>query len=96
MHTLVLAGSLLAASAGLLSLSFTPPEVELFDDATIRSSVMRAPTDEVYSAWATRLVHASVDRPPTEIEALRAAPPDSVIRCEECRRILVRTPESGL
>jgi hypothetical protein len=41
----------------------------MFDDATIRSSVMRAPTDEVYSAWATRLVHASVDRPPTETEA---------------------------
>lgn len=34
--------------------------------------------------------------PPTEIEALRDAPADSVIRCEECRRILVRTPESGL
>lgn len=34
--------------------------------------------------------------PPTEIEALRAAPPEAVIRCEECRRILVRTPESGL
>ena len=34
--------------------------------------------------------------PPTEIEALRAAPADAVIRCEECRRILVRTAESGL
>ena len=34
--------------------------------------------------------------PPTEIEELRAAPADEVIRCEECRRILVRTPESGL
>jgi predicted nucleic acid-binding Zn-ribbon protein len=34
--------------------------------------------------------------PPNEIEALRAAPPDAVIRCEECRRILVRTQESGL
>jgi predicted nucleic acid-binding Zn-ribbon protein len=34
--------------------------------------------------------------PPNEIEALRAAPADAVIRCEECRRILVRTPESGL
>jgi uncharacterized protein len=34
--------------------------------------------------------------PPNEIEAMRAAPPDDVIRCEECRRILVRTPESGL
>lgn len=34
--------------------------------------------------------------PPTEIEDLRAAPADAVVRCEECRRILVRTPESGL
>jgi predicted nucleic acid-binding Zn-ribbon protein len=34
--------------------------------------------------------------PPTEIEDLRAAAPDAVMRCEECRRILVRTPESGL
>ncbi len=34
--------------------------------------------------------------PPTDIEAIRAAPADAVIRCEECRRILVRTPESGL
>ena len=34
--------------------------------------------------------------PPNEIEAIRAAAPDAVIRCEECRRILVRTPESGL
>jgi len=34
--------------------------------------------------------------PPTELEELRAAPADEVVRCEECRRILVRTPESGL
>ena len=27
---------------------------------------------------------------------IRAAPPDEVLRCEECRRILVRTPDSGL
>ena len=27
---------------------------------------------------------------------IRAAAPDEVLRCEECRRILVRTPESGL
>jgi predicted nucleic acid-binding Zn-ribbon protein len=34
--------------------------------------------------------------PPTEIDEIRAAAPDEVVRCEECRRILVRTPESGL
>jgi predicted nucleic acid-binding Zn-ribbon protein len=26
---------------------------------------------------------------------IRASAPDEVVRCEECRRILVRTPESG-
>jgi predicted nucleic acid-binding Zn-ribbon protein len=31
-----------------------------------------------------------------DINAIRAAPPDEVLRCEECRRILVRTDESGL
>jgi uncharacterized protein len=32
----------------------------------------------------------------SEISQIRAAPPDLVIRCEECQRILVRTSESGL
>ncbi len=31
-----------------------------------------------------------------ELNDIRAAAPDDVLRCEECRRILVRTPESGL
>lgn len=33
---------------------------------------------------------------PNDLERLRAAPPTEVVRCEECRRILVRTAESGL
>ena len=33
---------------------------------------------------------------PVEIQRLRVAEEDEVLRCEECRRILVRTPESGL
>ena len=32
----------------------------------------------------------------TELSRARAAEPDEVLRCEECRRILVRTNESGL
>jgi uncharacterized protein len=32
----------------------------------------------------------------TEINEVRAAAADTVVRCENCRRILVRTPESGL
>ena len=31
-----------------------------------------------------------------DINAIKATPPDEVVRCEECRRILVRTAESGL
>ena len=37
-----------------------------------------------------------LELPPNELERLRAAAPDEIVRCEECRRILVRTPESGL
>ncbi|MDT0471309.1 zinc ribbon domain-containing protein [Streptomyces griseoviridis] len=32
----------------------------------------------------------------TDINEIRAAAPDTVVRCENCRRILVRTSESGL
>jgi predicted nucleic acid-binding Zn-ribbon protein len=32
----------------------------------------------------------------SERSRVRSAPPDEVVRCDECRRILVRTPESGL
>ncbi|MGP4110558.1 zinc ribbon domain-containing protein [Streptomyces sp. 4N509B] len=32
----------------------------------------------------------------TELGEVRGAAPDAVVRCENCRRILVRTPESGL
>jgi len=37
-----------------------------------------------------------MELPPTEREALQQAPADAIIRCEECRRILIRTNESGL
>jgi predicted nucleic acid-binding Zn-ribbon protein len=33
---------------------------------------------------------------PVDIGRIRTAAPDAVLRCEECRRILVRTPDSGL
>lgn len=32
----------------------------------------------------------------SELSAVRAAKPEDVVRCDNCRRILVRTPESGL
>lgn len=33
---------------------------------------------------------------PTDMARIRAAEQDAVLRCEDCRRILVRTPDSGL
>jgi hypothetical protein len=33
---------------------------------------------------------------PADINRIRAEAADAVVRCEECRRILVRTAESGL
>jgi predicted nucleic acid-binding Zn-ribbon protein len=37
-----------------------------------------------------------IELTPVDIGRIREAPPTEVIRCEECRRILVRTSESGL
>jgi len=34
--------------------------------------------------------------PPNDLNTFRSTPLDEVIRCEECRRILVRTADSGL
>jgi hypothetical protein len=34
--------------------------------------------------------------PPNDLNRFRSAPATEVIRCEECRRILVRTADSGL
>lgn len=37
-----------------------------------------------------------LDLSPSEIDVVRNAAADEVLRCEECRRILIRTAESGL
>jgi predicted nucleic acid-binding Zn-ribbon protein len=37
-----------------------------------------------------------IELTPVDLGRIREAPETEVIRCEECRRILVRTPESGL
>ena len=37
-----------------------------------------------------------IELTPVDLGRIREAPPAEVIRCEECRRILVRTEESGL
>jgi predicted nucleic acid-binding Zn-ribbon protein len=56
---------------------------------------------DVGGAGAAMLQHkrclgCQMEQTPTEINRLRAAADDEVLRCDECRRILVRTSESGL
>ena len=75
-HGLLLAGILLSAATGMLSVSFTPPEVDMFDDDTIKSSVMKTPIEEVYEVYVSRMSHTSIDRPPTDQEAKSQARAD--------------------
>ncbi len=37
-----------------------------------------------------------IELTPVDISRIREAPENEILRCEECRRILIRTPESGL
>jgi uncharacterized protein len=37
-----------------------------------------------------------IELSPTDLSAIKAEPDDAVVRCENCRRILVRVPDSGL
>lgn len=45
---------------------------------------------------ARRCEGCRIELSPSELSIARAAAADEVLRCEECRRILVRVPESGL
>lgn len=45
---------------------------------------------------ARRCTGCNLELGPVDLDAIRAKAADDVVRCEECRRILVRTAESGL
>ncbi len=82
-HTMLLAGTLIAAACALSSRSFVPPEVVEIDPDRIRESVLRAPTDEVLSTLRTQLVLSGIDRPPTAIEAKAKARSDFYYRLRD-------------
>jgi len=75
-HTLLLVGALVGLGCWMVSMSFRPPEMEWVAGDKIRSSVMQAATDEVYTMLRTRLVPAGVERPPTADEAKMRARTD--------------------
>jgi predicted nucleic acid-binding Zn-ribbon protein len=45
---------------------------------------------------ARRCEGCHIELPGNELAAVRAAAPDAIVRCENCRCILIRTSESGL
>ena len=70
----------------------TPPDLlELYDKLRAQHSGVGAAALRQRRCQGCNLTLNTVD-----LNAIRAAPDDEVLRCEECRRILVRTPDSGL
>lgn len=71
---------------------------QLADDLVTLYEKIRAQQDGVGAAELRqrRCSGCHLELNNVEIGRLRAAEDDEVLRCEECRRILVRTPESGL
>ena len=65
--------------------------VELYDKLRAQHGGVGAAALRMRRCQGCNLTLNTVD-----LNAIRAAPEDEVLRCEECRRILVRTSESGL
>lgn len=85
-HTMLLAGTLVAAACGLGSVALVPPEVKMMDSRTIRDSVMAAPTDEVFTVLRTRLASFGIERPPTMDEARSIARADFYVSLRDALR----------
>jgi predicted nucleic acid-binding Zn-ribbon protein len=84
--------------AGLSSTARTAVEKDIPDDLLALYERLRGQVGGVGAAVLLRGqcqgCHLALNT--VDLNRIRAAPPDEVIRCEECRRILIRTPESGL
>ena len=65
--------------------------VELYDKLRAQHGGVGAAALRLRRCQGCNLTLNTVD-----VNAIKAAPEDEVLRCEECRRILVRTTESGL
>lgn len=74
-----------------LAADLPPDLIALYDRIRESSGGVGAALLRAGRCEGCRLELSGVDR-----STVRAADPDEVVRCEECRRILVRTAESGL
>ena len=81
-----------AAAARAAVLPDVPAELlALYDKIRASSGGLGAAPLRRGQCSGCRVLLSTVD-----LNAIRAAAPDEVVRCEECRRILVRTADSGL
>jgi uncharacterized protein len=81
-----------AAAARATAAGDVPADlVALYDKIRASSGGLGAAPLRRGQCGGCRVMLSTVD-----LNAIRAAAPDEVIRCEECRRILVRTADSGL
>ena len=86
------------AEAGQAQQQRTPIAAEIPDDLLAIYDKVRAAQGGVGAAaiHRRRCEGCRLELAGTELTAARQAAPDEVLRCENCRRILVRTAESGL
>jgi predicted nucleic acid-binding Zn-ribbon protein len=75
-----------------------PLAAEIPDDLLALYEKVRASSGGLGAAALHRgqCLGCHLSLPPTDLSRFKAAPEDEVLRCEECRRILVRRPDSGL
>lgn len=80
-----------AASRGPLAAELAGPLLDLYEKVRASSGGVGAA-----ALHRGRCEGCHLSLPPSDLAKMKAAPADEVIRCEECRRILVRRPDSGL
>jgi predicted nucleic acid-binding Zn-ribbon protein len=75
----------------------TPTAAEIPDDLLALYEKVRASSGTGAAAlYRGQCQGCHLSLPPTDLSRFKSAPEDEVLRCEECRRILVRRPDSGL
>ncbi|HVF20979.1 MAG TPA: C4-type zinc ribbon domain-containing protein [Mycobacteriales bacterium] len=80
-----------AATRGELAAELAGPLLDLYEKVRASSGgVGAAPLHR------GRCEGCHLSLPPSDLSRIKAAPAEEVLRCEECRRILVRRPDSGL
>jgi predicted nucleic acid-binding Zn-ribbon protein len=82
----------LAAERGLVAGDIEPPLLELYEKVRAGANAGGIAAVALRNG---RCEGCRMDISPTELRTLNALPPDAIVRCEDCRRILVRVELGG-